>query len=116
MQIRSFKRGKEVGFLPKPISDEKAYTSEALTSSLGLYKQKFPDAAAADVADDFLTSMEQVRFCTSCFTSTVSAVHLYIHRFYKYFIKLRWCSVVFDLPSMIINALIITIIKTLSSS
>ena len=47
------------------MADEKAYTSEALTSSLGLYKHTFPDAAAAGVADDLLTIMQQVRVCSS---------------------------------------------------
>ena len=65
VQARSFKRGKDSTFLPKPMADEKAYTSEALTSSLGLYKQKFPDAAAAGVTDDLLTIMQQVRVCSS---------------------------------------------------
>ena len=74
-QARSFKRCKDASFLPKPSSEEKAYTSEALTRSLGLYKQKYPAAARASIADDLLVSMEQVRFCTSPLPSLVLQVH-----------------------------------------
>ena len=77
VQARSFKPKREAGFLPKPSSDEKAYTSEALTSSLDLYKQKFADAAAGGNADDVFTSMEQASVCTVGSHAGVLQVHLW---------------------------------------
>ena len=53
-------------FLPKR-KHEEASSSEALTSSLGLYKQMFPTSAAAGVMDDVVAGMEQASCCGPCY-------------------------------------------------
>lgn len=50
-------------FLPECSGEKFAYTTAALISSLGLYKQQLPAATAAGVMDDAILGMEQACCC-----------------------------------------------------